>query len=153
MELYLKKTQIGLVHSDEISAEALEKYRNGSLLLCKIVQPRNQKFHAKFFALLSVGFRYWEPGEIDSKYGQPEKNFEQFRKDVTILAGFYTVDTRLDGSVRVNAKSISFAKMSEDEFAELYNKVINVLLKRIFTQFTKEEVIRMAEEEILSFAG
>lgn len=152
MKIYLKKTQIGLVHADEIAAESLEKYPNGKLLLCDLVAPRNPLFHEKFFALLRTGFRYWEPGEVTSKHGQPQKNFERFREDVTILAGFYEVTIRLNGETAIKAKSISFGSMRQDEFEELYNKVLNVLLQRVFVGYTDEQVIRMAEEQILNFA-
>ena len=152
MECYLKKTHLGLVCCDELSQEALEKYKNGALLLCKITQPRNPHFHDKYMALLRVGYKYWEPGEIDCKYGVPEKNFEQFRKDITILSGFYQVTIRIDGSTRIEAKSISFAKMEDDDFRTLYSKTIDVLLKKIFVGYKEEEVIKLAEQEILNFA-
>jgi hypothetical protein len=152
MELYLQRTKHGLSPEDPIGAEMLEKYRFGDRLLCKITKPRNPLFHKKFFKLLQVGFNYWEPGEINSKYGKPEKNFDQFRKDVTILAGFYTVVTRLDGSVRVEPKSISFASMDEEEFERLYSNVLNVLLEKIFIGYTEKSVREMAENELLGFA-
>ena len=151
MELYLKKTVIGLVPSDELSQEALEKYHNGTLLLCKLVQPRNPKFHDKFMALLRVGFKYWQPGEIECKHGTPAKNFDQFRKDVTILAGFYEAVIRLNGETRIEAKSISFGKMTDDDFRELYSAVINVLLQNIFKGYTEEQVVKLAADEILNF--
>jgi hypothetical protein len=152
MKIYLKKTQIGLVHNDEIAAESLGKYRNGKLLLCDLIAPRNPDFHNKFMALLRVGFHYWEPGEVDCKYGVPTKSFDQFRGDVTILAGYFHVHTRLDGTSRVTPKSIAFGSMSEDEFQQLYSNVINVLLQKIFIGYSDADVIRMAEEQILSFA-
>lgn len=152
MKLYLTKTQIGLVTADEIAAEALDKYRNGTVLLCEIVQPRNYKFHKKFFALLNLGFQYWKPAEVDSKFGAPEKNFDTFREQVVIMAGFYHMVVTLRGEARAKADSISFANMSEDKFQDLYNKVLNVLLKIIFIGYTDEQVIKMAEEQILSFS-
>lgn len=149
---YFKKSHIGLVYADEITAEAFEKYPNGRLLLVEVVAPRNPVFHEKFFALLRVGFKYWEPGDVSSRHGKPQKSFRQFRKDMIILAGFHEVVIRLDGTSRIVAQSISFANMSQDAFEELYNKVINVLLQRIFVGYTDAQVIRMAEEMILNFA-
>ena len=58
---------------------------------------------------------------------EPKKNKEQFRKDLTIKAGFYEIDYRIDGTPRVNAKSISFEKMTHEEFHKLYAKVKNVI--------------------------
>lgn len=122
-------------------------YRNAS-----DKEIHNTAFHRKLFALFNVGFEYWEPGEISCKYGVPEKNFNQYRGDVTILAGYYEVYTRLDGSTRVVPKSLKYEKMSDDEKEKLYSSVINVLLKHIFNGYTEEEVIRMATGKILGFA-
>ncbi|MAY41699.1 MULTISPECIES: DUF1367 family protein [unclassified Neptuniibacter] len=64
----------------------------------------------------------------------PEKNFNQFRKDVTIIAGHYVSYYRIDGSVQVEAKSISFSKMDDQEFQELYKSVFNVLWKMVLSK-------------------
>jgi hypothetical protein len=130
----------------------LAKLKLGTQVRCKITKQRNPLFHRKFFALLNVGFKYWVPGEISSKYGTPEKNFDQYRADVTILAGYFDVAIRLDGSTRVTPKSISFGSMEQDEFEKLYSAVIDVLLKHIFVGYTSDDVVKMAEQDILNFA-
>ena len=88
--------------------------------------------HKKYFALLNVGFDNWNPGEINSKYGIPEKNFERFRKDIAILCGFYSVVVRLNGSTRVEADSISFSKMDEQTFRDLYSKTVDLLIRDVY---------------------
>lgn len=108
--------------------------------------------HRKYFALLKIGFDNWEPGEINSGFGKPEKNFEQFRKDTTILAGYYNVVIRLDGTTRIEAKSISFSKMDEVQFDELYSKTIDIFLKRIYGKDWDEKRINEAVESYLSFS-
>lgn len=152
MEITLVRTVNGLMPMDEGGVEALKKYKPGAVIRCKLTQMRNPKFHAKFFALLNLGFTYWKPGEINTKYGVPRKNFDRYRKDVTIQAGFYEMLFRMDGSCRPEAHSISFANMEEDEFARLYSAVLDVLLDRIFTNYTDDEVIRMAEQQLLEFS-
>ncbi len=39
----------------------IEKMRIGSVIECKFKTMRNPLFHRKFFALLSMGFDYWQP--------------------------------------------------------------------------------------------
>ena len=112
---------------------------------------RNILFHRKYFALLNIGFDNWEPGEINSKYGVPEKNFERFRADLTILAGFYENTIRLDGSVRIEPKSISFAKMTAEEFADLYSKTIDVLIKHVYKMKINAEKLDEIVESYLQF--
>lgn len=150
MKLHLIKQGRYLVPSLPDDEEKLKKIKSGELLSVDIVRPRNAMFHRKFFALLHVGFDSWNPPSITSKFGQPEKSFEQFREDVTILAGRYESTIRLNGEVRVVAKSISFAKMSQEEFEDLYNSVINVVLDRVLTNYTKGDLLNQVNK-IMNF--
>lgn len=127
---------------DEPTTEKAKKVRVGGVVHGPFKQMRNPKFHRKFFSLLNLAFDYWEPGEISSKYGTPQKNFDRFRKDAIILAGFFHISIRLDGSERIEADSISFASMDEDTFERVYNGVLNVFLERI------PIMAKMGEDEI-----
>jgi hypothetical protein len=88
--------------------------------------------HRKYFALLKIAYDNWTPGEINSQYGVPMKNFERFRKDVAILTGHFELVIRVDGSSRPEAKSISFSKMDQIEFDKLYSKTIDLMIKNIY---------------------
>lgn len=152
MHIALTKTLSGFMPSDHKTEEWANKIKTGQVIHADFRRMRNYQFHRKLFALLNLAFEYWSPGEIDSKYGAPEKNFDRFRNDLTILAGYYTVVIRLDGSTRIEAKSISFGKMDEDEFSSLYNNVLNVILKKIDTlkDMTADEVNELVEK-VLAF--
>jgi hypothetical protein len=50
------------------------------------------------------------------------------------MAGHYVSYYRIDGSVQVEAKSISFAKMDDQEFQSLYKAVFNVLWKMVLSK-------------------
>jgi len=152
-------TQTGYAPADAEAAGIWKKHKLGSIVRSETTAMRNYRFHKKLFALLNLGFEYWEPAEIDCKHGVPEKNFEQFREDTIILAGFYKIHYRLDGSFRPKAKSISFARMGNDEFESLYQKVLTVLVKNIqkFSTFGADEESRKVEvnrvvDELLRFA-
>lgn len=151
MKLNLVKTISGLVPADPDSEDSYKKLKNGGMVTAEIKQVRNVKFFRKYFALLNVGFENWNPGEVDSRYGVPEKNFDRFRRDVTILAGFYHTVVRLNGEVRIEAKSISFANMEEDEFEKLYNQTINVLLKHVYGEGMRREELDNIVNTYLSF--
>ena len=81
----------------------------------------------------------------------PTKNFDRFRADLTILAGFYDTTVRLDGSVRVEPRSISFAKMSAEEFSDLYSRTIDVLIKHVYKQDMNPEKLNQVVESYLRF--
>lgn len=153
MKFTLQKTTNGWIPADEETADAHRKMKIGDVLHGDFAKMRNPKFHRLFFALIKLAFDYWEPGEIDSKYGKPEKNFDQFRKDLTILAGYYTVVIRLDGSTRIEPKSISFASMDETEFQKLYQAVLTVIIERIpvMCDMSKDEINFMVDAA-LAFA-
>lgn len=147
-----KRLDGSFVPSDPQTQELADKVRVGRVIHGKFSQMRNPRFHRKFFALLNFAFDLWEPGEIDSKYGQPEKNFERFREDVTILAGFYHVSIRLDGSTRIEADSISFANMDQERFESVYNGVLNVLLKRIPSMMVMDaDEVNNVVDQIIGF--
>ena len=80
---------------------------------------RNYKFHKKFFALINLVF------ENQEQY----INIEHLRKDLIISAGYYDLRFNIEGVEIQEAKSISFAKMDEAEFSELYNRIIDVVVK------------------------
>jgi hypothetical protein len=152
MEVFLTKSLSGLIPADQPTAEWMGKLKIGESVHGNFKRYRNIGLHRKWFALLNVAFDNWNPGEIDSKYGMPEKNFDRFRADVTILAGYYETTIRLDGSVRVEPKSVSFASMSQEEFESLYSKTIDVLLKHVYGQGMTPEELNQIVERYLSFA-
>ena len=132
------------------AVKAWGRVKSGDLVEMDWHKIRNPKFHRKFFALLNFAFDHWEaPKGFETEISvTPQKNFEQFREDAIILAGFYEVYWRLDGTFRTKAKSISFASMEEDEFEELYNKVINVILAKVLVNYDREELDRVVDELI-----
>lgn len=114
----------------------------GELLTCDFTITRNPKFHRKFFVLLGVGYEAWDPGRKHKTYkGKPVlKEFEQFREDVTILAGYYEQTFGMDGRMKLTAKSIAFSSMEEIEFERLYNAVATVLLERVLTNYSRADL-------------
>lgn len=158
MEIFVVKMPNGaLAPASPDSQEALEQFRDGQELRVRITRTRNLAFHRKWFALVHFAYDYWEPPELQEdpekrwqKKVRPQRNFDRFRKDLTILAGFYESFIRLDGSIRIEAKSIAFASMDEDEFEKLYSATIDVILEHVTPQYSEEEV-RSVVEQILSF--
>lgn len=131
----------------------------GRVLTINASFPRNSRFHRKFFAMLNAAFEMWDPppsAATSVAYGGEvhpvEKDFDQFRADVTIMAGFYDATYRVDGSVRLQPKSISFANMDDVEFEKLYNRVLNVILAKVLTDVTAGD-IEQAANRILEFAS
>lgn len=132
-----------LVPADQKSCDFVDKLINNDVITSNFVKPRNYMFHKKWFALIQFAYEHWIPSNLqDSKWKDviPEKNFDRFRKDITILCGYFISTYRLDGSVNIDAISISFAKMNEEEFQNLFDKTKLVVLKHILKNYTSADL-------------
>jgi len=143
-ETYLKK-----IGPQLFRAEDMDHIKMGDVIKCTYTRPRNYQFHKKYMALLNLAFDAWEP-HIQYKGEEVEKNFDRFRKDIAILAGYYDLVPTMKGEAKAEAKSISFGKMTEEEFTGLYDKTIDVLLKRVLTNYTRDDVDRVVQD-VLGF--
>lgn len=156
MEIQVIKMAGGMLRpANQVDADALAKIANGRLVFADMKQPRNPLFHRKFFALLNLAFEYWQPDQgIDTKTGlSPEKNFDRFRKDVLILAGFRKLVVNVKGETRYEAESISFASMDDTEFHSVYRSVFSVCWRLVLSKvqgMTESEVDRIINH-LLSF--
>lgn len=60
-ELSFIKTQTGLVPHTEHDKVTYDKWKIGSVIISDFKKVRNPQFHRRFFALLNLGFDYYEP--------------------------------------------------------------------------------------------
>lgn len=137
--------------ADAQSAARASRLGDGEVIQADVRFRRNGKFHRKFFALLNYAYEVWEPDMPTYKGQVCAKNFDRFREDITILAGYGEPVVNVRGEVRMQAKSIAFRSMEDDEFAELYSAVLDVLLKKVLTNHTAEDVERVVEN-LMGFA-
>ena len=85
------------------------------------------------------------------KFTAVEKDFEGFRRWVTLEAGYYTLIQTPVGITKTPA-SISFAKMTEEEFQGLYKSVFTVLWRVVLAGvFENEQQAENAVNQLLSF--
>lgn len=151
MKIVLQRMPGGWANASDEAEDLHRNTKIGHLIHADFKRIRNPLFHRKFFALLRLAFDAWEPGEITSRYGVPEKNFDRFRKDLIILSGRYHVVVRLDGSTVIEPESISFANMSQDEFEKVYSSVIDVIISKIPALGDSREEIDSIVNKILDF--
>ena len=149
------RAQLGLMPADDATRSWFSKLKMGATVLAKTTEPRNPQFHRKMFALYTLGFEYWSDmaPRLQYKGIEVQPDFDHFRKEVTILAGFFHAVVTLKGEVRLNADSLSYGSMSPDSFEKLYSKVIDVLLTRVFIAKQWDEAeLRRIVEKICEFA-
>lgn len=158
-ELLFHKGVNGLIPACEEAADWLKKKKLGSTILVDPREMRNGAFHRKWFALVKLAFDYWSENAQTIEYrGQPVlPDFDRFRKDVTIMAGFYRPVVNLKGETRLEPESLRWASMSEERFGKLYDATINVLLERVFNGKVcptwSEAELRSVADQILQFAA
>lgn len=159
MELLFTKSQSGLLPACEEAADWLRKKKAGATILVEPREMRNGAFFKKWFALVEMAYGYWADSVHPMEYrGKPVRPaFKRFRKDVTILCGYYHTVVNIKGDVRIEADSISWASMDEGTFGKLYDATIHVLLERVFNgkvcNLWSEAELRAVAEQILEFAA
>lgn len=147
MEISMVKGANGVfVPAFERDLPRLTKFKNGEMYAFNIKLSRNPSFHRKMFAFFKFCFDHWCANKAGLENMDEHSQFDRFRKDLTILAGFYEQTVRLDGSVRTEAKSLSYADMEQDEFESCYHAIVNAALKHIFRGCSD-----ITENRLLSF--
>lgn len=140
--------------------EDFEKVRYGEVITITWTKARNPRFHRKAFAL----FKYVhdqmpevsiEPIEYQGNTIYPRGNFDQTRKWMTIQAGYYDafwVGTAAKGKLVIEAKSLAFGSMDEEEFEALYSSLIDVALEML-PHIVDARAMDDAVETVLRFDG
>lgn len=150
-EIIVRKMHHAFVPVDNANLELMESFKIGGEYRATFTQPRNLPFFRKFWALLDLAFDSWEPEPVFYKGAEIQGSKERFRKDLIILAGHGEPFFNINGEVRYEAKSISFAKMNEETFEALYSSVITVVLQRVLVNYTEDD-LRMTVDKVLGFA-
>ena len=135
---------------DQAGIDYLGKIKLGAGVKVKVTKHNNVGFHRKLYALLNLAFDAWDAPALTHRGEPVAKNIDQFRADITILAGFYESAIRLDGSIRFTAKSWSFEKMDDEEKERLYNGIINVVLAKVLTNYSRDD-LEMVIANLLRF--
>ena len=134
MKLLLRNTLTGLMPLYPSDFDEKRKLKLGQDYEAEIVNPRNVGFHRKFFALVNLGH---ENTSLDMP-------FETYRKYLIMKAGYFKTYQAPKG-VFYEPDSISFGSMSQDQFEEVYSRVLDKVIEDIGV--TKQEV----ETQLINF--
>ena len=133
---YVRKTLNALAATDASSEDIISELPAGVVFKIQITQPRNVKFHRKFFALLKI--------ILDNQ--SHFQNLDELLYAVKIRLG-YSVPVQLKGMVGHMPKSISFSKMDEQAFSEFYERTLDFLITEVIPGLNKEDL----EQELEGF--
>lgn len=115
-----------------------KKWRTGQSKECEVKEPRNYRFHKKFFALVNLCFENL-PERYDSVYPTPQTLLNELKFQV----GHCDEHRTLGGKITYIPKSINFASMDQFQFEEFYDSVLNVILKYFMAGVEKQHIAEM----------
>lgn len=125
--------------------ERLHRFKNGETYTADIKLTRNPKFHRKVMAFFGFCFSHWCADRAGLGSADETTQFNRFRKDLTILAGFYDTVTNIRGEVRAEAKSLSYAQMEQEEFERCYSSLINAAIKHVFAGTKDPQILNQLQ--------
>lgn len=139
MKINLQNTARGLIPLYDDDYEEKRKLKIGEVYTAEIRLARNYQFHRKYFALIHCAWEY-QNEKVQEHFHNLKENF---RKTIQIAAGhcdtYYSIARK---EWIEESKSISFEKMEEAEFQELYNRVKDVLFMHFLKHISEEEFMR-----------
>lgn len=149
MQVLLKRIPQGFIPADDEAKDDLKRFPVGSVARLDVKLMRNGAFFRKWWALVGVGFEYFADScpQHTHRGHEVKAEFERFRKDITILAGFCRPVWNVNGEMRLEAESLSWGSMDEKRFEHLYDATIRVLLDKVFNG---DRVAKWTEAELRS---
>lgn len=149
MEVFLTKTMSGALLPMDQEQEAFKRFKAGSVIRCDIKEMRNGQFFRKWWSLVKVAYDLWTETmpNIEFKGVEIAPNFDRFRKDLTVLSGYYEPVFNVKGEVRMEPKSLQWSKMDESTFNELYQKTLTTIINKIIPSRN------MSEQELQDWAN
>jgi hypothetical protein len=138
MKGFFRKNTFGALVPDDPEAQYLmTKVKIDAVVECEVKRIRNIGMHRKFFSLLKYAFDQME-------FDDQRILFDDFRSQVIMLAGHKReVVSFSTGETRWEPKSISFSSMSQDDFEQLYDDTIEVLLRYVLKKYDRADIERV----------
>lgn len=129
-----------LLPADARSAALLNRLKRGAGIRVRYEEVNDIGLHRKMMALFQLAFDAWQPTGPRYLGYVIEKEFDQLRKDLVILAGYYERYTDPNGNTRLNAQSLAFDSMEAPTREALFSALIDVVLKHILPTYNKADI-------------
>lgn len=130
-KMLLRKTLGGFQPADDMSVETAKRFKVGETYRGEIVKPRSRK---------TLG-RYWVLCQMILDNTEMFRSKEQVSDYLKIRTGHSTTITaKSTGEMFHVANSIDFDTLDESEFAELWQRVCDVVVDDILPGITQAEI-------------
>ena len=135
---YIKKTENGwpvLIAPEEESARILNRFDDGAEVVLDIKKSRNPQFLRYAMKMFSI---LHDMTDEDAA-------FDAWRKWLTIQAGYVKTTGFADGSVLVEAESLSFESMDENRFQQCWKDMHRAFCKIYGNKITYDQLCHWSE--------
>lgn len=128
--------------ADEMYLDKLKRFENGGLYEVEFKKTNNPKLHRKLFAFFKFCFEHYSSENSEVECADEAKQFNHFRKRLTILAGFFDEFINFDtGEIHREAQSLKWDEMDDIERGECLSAVINAAIKYVFNDAKDENTL------------
>ena len=138
MDIYCKVTPYGLVPIYDSDYDHKKRLKVGSVVKCKVSNPRNYEHHKKFFALVRLTFDNL-PSHL-AEHWRIHNEVDMLRRIKRDL-GYYTSVTNECGEREIEYQSISFSAMEQCEFEVFYTQCVDLVTERYLKGVDKDDLI------------
>lgn len=141
MDALVVRTGRGLVAVSEEDEDKLAKIPLGKVVNITFGSQRNLLHLRKYHKLIQVAWNY-QPQTVKDWY----KDKEPFRKTLELACGHCDViyDIRNERFIEI-PRSISFDSMSQEDFSELYDKVMRLIVEKFLVHLNPEDLANFFE--------
>jgi len=109
------------VPANDVMQRLLDRQSIGDMIEASFNIIRCPAKHRRFFAMIGEAY----------KFASTTQTIINFRKALTFEAGFHELFVDLHGEAKAIPKSLEYAKMDEDEFAEVHSRVLDVIIQTL----------------------
>lgn len=135
---FIKQPGGVLVPASDREVDRMNRFPTGGLIEAEFKITRNPAFHRKVFSFFNFCYEHWCGQGTNYELMDDTAQFDVFRKNLTVLAGYYDEFITIKGTVRVEAKSLAYGNMEQPEFERCYSALINAAIKHVFAN-TKDQ--------------
>lgn len=132
-----------LLPASEVESERLKRLKSGIVYEVDIKggEKRNRGYHGKIFLFMTFCFQYWDGHNTDFQYQCEKAQFDSFRKNLTIASGYFDWVVGLNGEPMMQARSLSYDSMEQEEFEQCANAMINAAMATVFNNTNDEQIL------------
>lgn len=125
-----------LIPCNESGQEAVRKVAVNDVVMVEMRRPRNIQWHRKMFALFNLLY------QNQSRY----PTMDDLRSAMLVYIGFCTEIKLKDDRVVYVPKSLSFAKLSQEGFEQVWQSLVRVACEKIIPNMKEEDLQREIAE-------